>query len=135
MRWMIIIGCFLFGFYVREEVAAAVDSRTPFDKTMIRAFIRCRMYPEEMAVLTGAHDKKCTIPLPPGTTHFPDGTYLTTSGNFDKYLEFTLLEFGWTKIIQQGETFLIRDKAGYKKFKITNNKYAGAYRRLRFVLE
>jgi hypothetical protein len=134
-RWVIIIGCFLLGFYIRYEVAAAVDSGHPFDKTMIRALIRCRLYPEEMAVLTNAHGKKCTVPLPPGTTHFQDGTYLSTNDNFEKYLKFTLLEFGWTKIIKQGETFLIRDKAGYRKFKIINKKYAGVYRRLKFELE
>lgn len=93
------------------------------------------MYPEEMAVLTGSNGKRCTIPLPPETTHFSDNTYLTTGDNFDKYLKFTLLEFGWTKIIRQDELFLIRDKTGYKKFSIINNKYAGVYRRLRFVLE
>jgi hypothetical protein len=130
-----IIGCFFFGFFVREEVAAVVTSGAPLNKTMIRALIRCRMYPEEMAVLTNPQGKKCTVPLPPGTTHFQDGTYLTSSGNFDKYLEFTLLQFGWTTVIRQNETVLIRDKTGYKKFKIINNKYAGNYRRLKFVLE
>ena len=134
-RWIVIIACFLFGFLVRYEVAAAVDSGHPFDKSMIRAFIRCRVYPEEMAVLTGAGGKKCAIPLPPGTTHFPDNSYLTTRANFTEYLKITLVEYGWTKVIAQGELYLIRDKSGYKKFSVINTKYAGVYRRLRFVLE
>lgn len=133
--WVMIIGCFLLGFLIRYEVAAAVDSGHPFDKTMIRAFIRCRLYPEEMTVLTGAGGKKCTIPLPPGTTRFPENSYLTTSANFDRYLEITLVEYGWTKVIRQGEMYLIRDKGGYKKFTVFNAKYAGVYRRLRFMLE
>lgn len=102
---------------------------------MIRAFIRCRLYPEKMTVLTGAGGKKCTIPLPPGTTRFPGNSFLTTRANFDEYLEITLVEYGWTRVIPQGERYLVRDKGGYKKFTVINTKYAGVYRRLKFVLE
>jgi hypothetical protein len=135
LRWLIIIGFFLLGFYLHNEIWAAVNSGHPFDQTMIRALIRCRIYPEEMAVLTGKGGKRCTIPLPSGTTHFLDNTYLTTSHNFDKYLEITLLSYGWTQIIQRDEQFMVRDKGGYKRFTIINRKYAGVYRRLSFMLE
>jgi len=133
--WMMIILLFLVGFNFRNEIVAAATSGKPFDKEMIRALIRCRMYPEEMAVLTNPCGAKCTVPLPPDTTHFSDGTYLTTTGNFEKYLKFTLLEFGWTRVNRRDETYSIRDKSGYKKFTIIIGKYAGVYRRLRFGLE
>lgn len=135
ISWMLIILLFLVGFNLRNEIVAAVTSGKPFDKEMIRALIRCRMYPEEMAVLTNARGARCTVPLPPDTTHFSDGTYLTTTGNFEKYLKFTLLEFGWTKVTRQDETYSISDKSGYKKFRIINGKYVGVFRRLKFILE
>jgi len=135
MRWLIIIACFLLGFFFRNEIYAIATSGHPLDREMLRALIRCRMYPEEMAVLANVRGAKCTVPLPPDTTHFSDGTYLTTAGNFDKYLKFTLLNFGWTQVIQRGETYFIRDKGGYKRFRIYNSKYVGVFRRLTMVLE
>lgn len=134
IRWCIIIGLFLFGFYFKSEIMAVLMNKVSLDKPMLNAMLRCRVYPEKTTVISNPQGQKYTIPLPPRTIYLNNQTYLTSTINLKEYLTITLPGFGWTNVIRRGNMIHIKDKTGTREINITVYPYRAIFQKLEYSL-
>jgi hypothetical protein len=132
IRWGIIIGMFLLGFYFKSEIITIVMHEDTMDQSFINSMIRCRLFPQKTMILRNQRGREYTVPLPAGTIYDHNGIYLTYTTNFDQYFKDVLPEFGWSKVEARGNTFDVKDKTGTKWFQITIVPYKGMYRTLKY---
>ncbi len=115
-----------------HNVLYAIFANTEkLNSDILKVMLKCEIRPTEFISIS-FDGKLQKIPLPKHSSRLSDNIYLTSSKDFNEYFNFTLPNYGWNDIIQNGTSIVVTNKEKNIKFHIEVSSYTGAYREIIF---